>query len=111
MSLGQSPLDTYRRDLSEREKKNLYLAVAAGCLATIEDNLDERPHSKRRRSFREARAVLMKDIAPRIPRVEEHNMQLFTDSIRVSEKVLNEITTDRPDKRNALDLPMFEAIA
>lgn len=79
------------RDLTEKEKKNVYLAVAAGCLETIHNGIDGPHHSRRKRVLRQTREMLLRDIAPILPMINRHNMEMFKQTIQASETVLNQI--------------------
>ncbi len=79
------------RNLSEKEKKNVFLAIAAGCLKAAHDTIPGPEHQRRKRELRALKDRLLRHVYPRIPPVAPHNMELFKDTIRASEKVLHQI--------------------
>ena len=80
-----------KKNLTGREKKNVFLAVACGCLSGISDEVPGPTHQKKKRVSQMLREELIRDVAPLLPRVADHNMDLFIDTIKASEVVLKEI--------------------
>ena len=86
-------------NLTEQEKKNVHLAVCAGCLETIHDHIDEPNHSRRKRVLRQVRSMILSDLAPLLPPISVQNMEMFKETIRVSEKVMQEILEEHKNSR------------
>jgi len=96
------------RNLSDREKKNVYLAVACGSLASIHENIPGPSHQRKKRVLRKVHEEIYMDIAPRLPRVEKHNMALFIDTVKASRKVMDEIVkSGRQEVHVLLNLAAF----
>lgn len=86
-------------NLPETEKKNVYLAVAAGCMETLEKHAPGKPHSRVKRELRQLRTMLIHDLAPRLARIHASNMRLFKDTIMASEKALEAISKEHKQEQ------------
>jgi hypothetical protein len=87
-------LGIVQKNLSEQEKKNVFLAIACGCLQTIYSETPGPRHLKKKRSCSQTYDKILNDIAPLLPRVQDKNMQLFKDTIHASNVVLLDIIKD-----------------
>lgn len=97
--MEQLDLPNSKRNLTEKEKKNVHLAVAAGALETIYNNLDEPKHSRRKRTLHNVREMILTDIAPLLPMINHHNMEMFKETIYCSERVLNQILDENKGQK------------
>ena len=79
------------KNLSKQEQKNVYLAVACGCLNSIYNNIPGPRHQKRKRSCQQAHDMVLHTIAPVLPPVLPHNMELFKDTIHASSIILDDL--------------------
>jgi hypothetical protein len=79
------------KNLTKKEKSNVFLAIAAGCLSAIDEMTPGPDHQRKKRELLKLRSTLIKDIGPVLPRVTDHNLELFKDTIHASDKVLKKI--------------------
>lgn len=86
------------KNLSKEEKKNVYLAVAVGCLDTICGIVPGAPHKKKKRVCQELRQSILQDVIPQIPHVKPHNLELFKTTITASSTVLDNIMKDNKEQ-------------
>jgi len=78
-------------NLNEQEMKNVYLAVACGCLKTIKGIVPGPEHSKKKRVLMQLHDEILQTGSRRLPRVSPKNLEMFKDVINASAKVLDDI--------------------
>jgi hypothetical protein len=80
-----------QNNLPQKEKKNVHLSVACGCLNYIYNATPGPNHSKKKRMLRQTYNQIIREVGPQLPQVSDHNMQLFKDTVTASGVVVQDI--------------------